>query len=171
MDAGRPRLTRAVKERQGTLEESRTSQSEPQWPQGDAKAPSMLAGAALVEWNRVVPDLIAQGLLPRPAVSTVALGCWWYGQWVEAAAEIEEFGRTYTTYTTYEKEGRTYTDRGRTYANPAVAQAAQAANLYLTMCGRFGLDPASAGKVTARPQTGADAKTLEVKRAERRASR
>lgn len=159
MDAGRPRKPTAVKERQGTLEQSRTSPAEPQWPQGDGKAPAILTGAALAEWERVVPLLISQGLFPAPAVSAVALGCWWYGQWVEAAAEIEKFGRTYQN------------QHGRMFANPAVAQAVQAANVYLTMCSRFGLDPASAGKVTARPATGADAETLEAKRAERRASR
>ena len=158
MDAGRHRIPTAVKERQGTLEASRTSQQEPVWPQGSADPPALLAGAALEEWGRVVPPLIAQGLFPIGAVGVIAMGCWAYGQWHEAAVDIAEFGRTYTS------------DNGRTYAHPAVAQAGQFSNLYFTMCGRFGLDPASAGKVTARPK-GEDADELARKREARRAAR
>ncbi len=157
-DAGRPRLPTAVKERQGTLERSRVSQSEPVFPPGNKEAPPNLSGPASMEYERLARMLLDQGLFPATAESELAFGCWWYGQWCEAQLNIEAHGQI------------TMTDYGLK-PNPAIRIAATAASHYFTMCGRFGLDPANAGKVTARPKTGADAATLEAKRAERRAAR
>ena len=156
-DAGRPRLPTAVKAARGTLEESRTSPQEPRFPDGNKAAPANLTGPASMEYERLATMLLAQGLFPATAESELAFGCWWYGQWCEAQLHIEAHGQVMMTEYGLKP-------------NPAVRIAATAASHYFTMCGRFGLDPASAGKVTARPK-GEGADELARRRDERRASR
>ena len=156
-DAGRPRIPTAVKERQGTIERSRASAQEPTFPDGNDKAPPNLSGPASAEYVRLAKLLLAQGLFPATGESELAFGCWWYGQWCEAQLNIETHGQI------------TMTDYGLK-TNPAIRIAATAASHYFTMCGRFGLDPASAGKVTARPKA-EDADELARKREARRAAR
>ena len=156
-DAGRPRIPTAVKERQGTLEKSRVSAAEPTFPDGNKEAPANLTGPASMEYERLAGLLLAQGLFPATAESELAFGCWWYGQWCLAQLHIEAHGQVELTAFGWKP-------------NPSVRIAATAASHYFTMCGRFGLDPASAGKVTARPK-GEDADELTRKREARRAAR
>jgi P27 family predicted phage terminase small subunit len=146
-----------VKERQGTLEKSRTSEQEPRFPDGNKEAPANLTGPSSMEYERLARMLLAQGLFPATAESELAFGCWWYGQWCEAQLNIERYGQVMMTEYGLKP-------------NPAIRIAATAASHYFTMCGRFGLDPASAGKVTARPKD-QDADELAAKRRARRAAR
>lgn len=146
-----------MKKAQGTFEASRASTAEPTFPDGSLRAPETLTGPAKAEYERLAKLLIGQGLFPATGQGELATGCWWFGQWAEATRQIERYGQVVQT------------DYGLK-ANPALRIAATASGHYFTMCGRFGLDPASAGKVTARPK-GEDADELARKRAERRAAR
>ena len=157
-DPGRPRLPTAVKRARGTLEESRTSQAEPQWPQGDTNPPVWLTDEALVEWKRLVPLLTAQGLFPVSAYHQVAGICQQWGRWREAEEHLAEEGKVITTKSGYMQP------------SPWIAIGQKSWSEYMSACGRFGLDPASSGKVTARPP-GDDADELARRREERRAQR
>lgn len=156
-DAGRPRLPTIVKARQGTLEKSRTSVREPAFPDGNVAAPAALSGPARVEYERLALLLADQGLFPATAENELAFGCWWYGQWVKAALAIETHGQVMMTEYGLKP-------------NPGIRIAATAASHYFTMCGRFGLDPSTAGKVTARPKVQDQDELAQVREA-RRANR
>lgn len=155
-DAGRPRIPTAVKAARGTLELSRVK-NEPVFPDGNPVAPANLTGPARAEYERLARMLLEQGLFPASAEGELAFGCWWYGQWCESQLLIEAHGQLLAT----EYGLKT---------NPAIRIAATAASHYYTMCGRFGLDPSSAGKVTARPLAENEDEVAR-KRAERRATR
>jgi len=127
------------------------------FPDGNREAPANLSGPASMEYERLARMLLDQGLFPATAESELAFGCWWYGRWCEAQLHIEAHGQVVMTEYGLKP-------------NPSIRIAATAASNYFTMCQRFGLDPASAGKVTARPKTeGAD--ELAKVRAARRAAR
>lgn len=158
-ERGRPRLPTAVKERQGTLEASRTSPAEPEWRQFDETPPPTLDDAVAVDaWKRLVPEIIAQGLAPRVARDEMVALCNAWATYVRAGNELAMGG-----WVTVAESG---------YESPRawVAIRKNALSEYVTLCGRFGLDPASAGKVTAKPpKTGLDelAKAREQRRAAR----
>lgn len=153
-------LPTAVKERQGTVEASRVSPSEPQWPQFDAKAPDSLDDATAVAlWDELAPELIAQGLAPKGAKGELVALCNSWATYVRAGKELA-------------KPGGWVTKAQSGYEMPSVWVAVRknALSEYAALCPRFGLDPASAGKVTARPpKTGEDelAKAREARRASR----
>lgn len=157
-DAGRPRKPTAVKAAQGTLEKSRTSPAEPEWKPGSDKPPPWLSGAALNEWKRLVPLLLGQGLFPASAYSQVAGLCQQWGRWREAEDAMAQDGKVIETASGYQQP------------SPWIAIGAKAWDNYMTACGRFGLDPANASKVTARPPSTNDDE-LARRREERRAAR
>lgn len=157
-DVGRPRKPTVVKEREGTLRADRVSEAEPEWPVGSVEPPKWLKGEGLAEWHRLVPLLVSQGLFPASAYSQVAGICRWWGKWMRAEEKLEG-GEVFTT------------EKGYQSPSPYVAMARDAWSNYMTACGRFGLDPASMGKVTARPPKSAGEDELARERAARRAAR
>ena len=158
-------LPTAVKERRGTLERSRVSEAEPEWSQVDGEPPASLDGweltkdsDAVIAWKALVPDLINQGLAPRVSVGELVALCNSWATYLLAGRELAENGYVTTAQSGYESPSAWVAIRKHSLAE------------YTALCARFGLDPASAGKVTARPK-GNDVDELAKVRAERRASR
>lgn len=154
-------LPTVIKARRGTLEASRVSAAEPQWPAIDPKVrPAELVGNdAIAEWNRLVPLLLAQALAPQVGRGELIALCNSWGVYMSATRELA-------------KPGGWVTKAQSGYEMPSawVAIRKTALSEYTGLCARFGLDPASAGKVTAKPVNPSD-NELERKRAERRAAR
>lgn len=89
----RPKPT-AVKKREGNAGKRKLNDQEPEFetPAEVPPAPAFLNETARAEWDRVAPELFAQGLLKNPDIAALAGYCQCFARWVEAEKFIEENG-------------------------------------------------------------------------------
>ena len=88
------------------------------------------------EWNRIVPQLSALGLLTVLDRGAVAGGCQFWALFVDAVKDIAENGTTFQT------------DKGYQGPRPSVVLAVKAWQQYLAFCARFGLTPADRSRLS-----------------------
>jgi P27 family predicted phage terminase small subunit len=106
--------------------------------------------AALEEWNRVLPELVENGLLTRANLAIFGAYCVAYGHWMEAEDDIEERGRVIEEPVFNRQNEQT---GHREKPNPSIAQAHQFMLAVLRHAIEFGMTPASATKVCASPDS------------------
>lgn len=136
----------------------RVNADEPRPAPGEPTAPAHLAGEALAEWRRIVPKLVAMGILteadgPALAIYTVA-----YARWIQARAEVERRGlmidTTIVKASALDADGNLvevehFNPRGCVKPNAAVAIVAAAEATMARILGTFGLTPADRSRVKA----------------------
>ena len=98
--------------------------------------PEDLEGEARAEWDRIVPELLALGLLTRIDRSALVGYCEAWGEVRECQAVIRAGGRTYET------------SIGQICTRPEVKIRDAAWGRVLRFLGEFGLSPSSRSKVT-----------------------
>jgi P27 family predicted phage terminase small subunit len=132
---GRPRKPTRLKKLQGTLQPCRTPKNEWTPPVGAPPMPAHFKGDAAREWQRVVPILLAAGLVSACDGSTLEAYCETYARWKDAA-------RTVT------KEGQVIDTPFGAKAHPAVKIENDARSQCMSYAQRFGLDPASRSRIS-----------------------
>lgn len=98
------------------------------------------------EWDRILPELDALGILARVDGAALGIYCSAYSQWVRAELEVSIHGMLVGT------------GQGGLKANPAVAMAHHARSQMLAVLAEFGCTPSSRSRIRAPGQgRGADA--------------
>ena len=131
---GRKRKTTAALRLAGS-ERLKFRVDEPQF-QGTPRRPDWLSKYAAEVWDRVVPDLIEQGVTKRVDQDALCAYC-------EAAADLRRATET------LEAEGMTIQGRGSTLKHPAIAIRNEAMQLLARYAAEFGMTGASRSKVKA----------------------
>jgi len=144
---GRKPLPTGVKALRPNSHYANTGRREPELPVGVPYRPAHLTGEALAEWNRIVPQLQACGILTTIDGSALAAYCQVYGRWVEA----EEAAKARTN-----KDGKitgglvVQTTKGTPMQNPYVLIARQCIDQMRQYLIEFGMTPSSRMRVSAR---------------------
>jgi len=137
---GRPKIPTNIVKLTGNPGRRKLNGSEPQPPPGVPKKPSWIGKEASAEWDRIVPQLVACGLLTHLDYAALLGYCTSYEHWVKAEAEIREHGTVLTT------------PNGMLQRSPYLTQANQSLKLMRQFVSDFGLSPASRSKVTVGGQ-------------------
>lgn len=128
--SNRPKPTR-LKELEGNPGKRALNANEPTPETAAPKCPSHLKGEARREWNRIVPELLALGLLTRIDKAALASYCSAWATYVEADAKIKEAGLVVRT------------KQGNVIANPYLGARNTAMKLMKGFLIEFGLTPAA----------------------------
>lgn len=120
----------------------RVNSSEPRPARAEPARPDYLDRYGEEAWDRIVPKLLALGVLTELDGEALALYCVTHSRWRMAVEEIRESGVTATT------------GLGSPKTNPAVAVASQCERLLAAILVEFGLTPVSRSRVKtdAAPQ-------------------
>ena len=105
------------------------------------EAPEWLNGEALVEWNRIVPELEALDLLKSSDRATLAAYCETWSRYISAVREYQRDGVTVIN-----------PDSGRIGKHPAVAVAEAAGAQLRSFANDFGLSPAGERNLASTPK-------------------
>jgi P27 family predicted phage terminase small subunit len=97
----------------------------------ELECPAELPPLAREEWNRIVGELIALGVLSKFDRGPLAIYCGAYAMWAEAMKALEEFGTMIKSPTGYPVQ------------SPYVAIVNRQAEVMLRIAGEFGFTPAS----------------------------
>lgn len=89
---GRKPIPTGIKELRGNPGKRPLNDREPKPPAEIPTCPSHLTGEARKEWNRIVPELKACGVLTKIDRAALAAYCDAYGTWVEANAKMGKSG-------------------------------------------------------------------------------
>lgn len=125
--------------------------AEPKPPPAMPTAPEFLAAEARAEWDRIVGDLYAIGVLTLIDRAALAAYCTAYGRWVEAETAL---GRARVAA---EKEGKgesALTNGWR--VSPLVHAANTAMRDLMRIAAEFGMTPSARSRVKATPPSNAD---------------
>jgi P27 family predicted phage terminase small subunit len=132
----RPKPT-AAKLLTGTFRKDRAIPNEPQPEVVAPSCPPHLSGLAKKEWKRLVPELLALGLLTKIDRAALAAYCQCWARWVEAEEKLKVEGLTIKTPSGFEQPSAWLT-----IANKALA-------LLRAYAAEFGLSPATRARVSA----------------------
>jgi len=163
---GRPRIPTNIHIVKGTGEvhPERINPDEPEYETEIPIPPIELSSDALIEWNRITPLLETMGLIAGINRATLAQYCQTYGRWLEAERHIADEGAVvmFCTETRRGKMGSPKDDKEgeevplKIYTqmrkNPWLDVSLKSVQECRKLANEFGLTPASAGKVSAKPQ-------------------
>ena len=135
---GRPRKPTKLKIVQGNPGKRKLPENEPQPTLGIPTRPGWLSPEAKREWNRVVAELDAIGLLATVdrALLTAYCECW--GQYVDAVKALRKAGSM-----TFE------TDKGYIAQRPEIGIAKAMVEKMMQLSTRFGFTPSDRAKMVA----------------------
>ncbi|MEX3690615.1 phage terminase small subunit P27 family [Paraburkholderia sp. BR14263] len=129
----------------GTLKPERRNWHEAKPRKGKPTAPAHLTGPARTEWNRLVDELHAIGLLTRIDRAALAAYCQAYGRWVEAELAVARMAeRDMLT-----KGLMIKTTNGNAIQNPLVGIANKAMQDMVRYAVEFGMTPSSRAGIEA----------------------
>ena len=117
---------------------SRINKDEPKPPLVRPERPEALDTFGRAEWDRIVPQLEAMGILAAVDGAALALYCSAYSQWIRADLEVHIRGMLVDT------------GSGGVKANPAVTMAHMARAQMHSLLSEFGATPAARSRVKAR---------------------
>jgi len=119
---------------------------EPELPPALPEVPPHLTAEAKLEWERIVPQLAAAGLLTRVDRAALAGYCMTWARWVKAEKILAESGEVLKG------------EKGL-YQNPYLAVANRALDQMARFLAEFGMSPASRARVSSakEPERGKDA--------------
>lgn len=126
-----PKKPTALKVLHGTTRKDRSNPNEPVPDLGIPDPPDFLSEAALKEWIRITPELLALGLLTKIDRAALAFYCQLWGRVVEYEGKIEIEPDQDTIFKLIRVADRAY-DQARKFLT------------------EFGLSPASRSKVSAK---------------------
>ena len=142
MAGGRPRKPTALKRLQGNPGHRPLNAGEPQPEPDSGYCPRWLSVEARREWRRVVPELMACGLLTVVDRAALEAYCEAYALWRRATLTMRKHGLTVTTETGYVQQV------------PAVSIANNALKLMRAFMTEFGMTPSSRSRVSVlQPET------------------
>jgi P27 family predicted phage terminase small subunit len=99
------------------------------------ECPEQLGPVARQEWDRVVGELTARGVLSSVDRAALAAYCHAYAKWLEAIDTIEKYGAVMKSPTGYPVQ------------SPYVAIANRQAEIMLRLVGELGFTPASRSRI------------------------
>lgn len=100
-------------------------------PMRDLECPAELPPLAKEEWNRIVGELVALGVLSKFDRGPLAIYCGAYAAWAEAMMAIQEFGMMIKSPSGYPVQ------------SPYVAIVNRQADMMVRIAGEFGFTPAA----------------------------
>lgn len=147
--SGRRPKPSALKKLQGNPGKRPLNAKEPSAPAGDPEMPADLPKAAQEEWNRIIPELRALGVLSTIDRAALAAYCHAYARWFEAEEETRLHGIVVeepilvqgveTGFVRYKK-------------NPAVTISEGAMKLMKSFLIEFGMTPASRSRLAMKSE-------------------
>lgn len=128
---------------------------------GAPDCPEWLTDEAQAEWDRVVPDLDAKGLLDKVDRAALTAYCQAVSILKEAEAAIEDHGIiTFMIRKAYrDEDGNEIEIEASATPNPAVRIAAQAATTVRSFASEFGLTPVSRARLPTSNEPDEDSAT------------
>ena len=117
---------------------------EPLTLQGVPAAPEWLDAEAKDEWERIIPDLAAMGVLSRADRPALAAYCTAWSRWVEAVGMVKKYGAIVKS-----------PEKGFPMKSPYLSIADQALETMRKLLVEFGLTPSSRSRI--RTLSAADA--------------
>src|SRR6056297_639786 len=129
----------------GTARKHRLNDNEPEPDLARPEPPEHLTGAARLEWERVIEEIMNLGIMSNLDRAPLAAYCQAYGRWVAAEAALARMA---------EKDGVTEgliirTKAGNVIHNPLVGAANKAMADMVRYAAEFGFTPSSRSQVTA----------------------
>lgn len=106
--------------------------------------PADLDGEALVEWNRITPQLLAAGLLTQLDLAAVLAYCQVFGRWRDAEQHVKRQGSIVKS------------PSGYPMMNPHLSVANKALNQLRQLAGELGLSPSSRTRISTPPARDAE---------------
>lgn len=134
----------AMKKLAGNPGKRALNKQEPKLPVDIPQPPEILNDAALTEWERVVKELFATGVITLADRAALAAYCMAYSRWLEAEEYLEQHSWTYTT------------EKGNEIQSPYVGIANQLRMQVVKFATEFGMTPSSRSRVNAVPKDDAD---------------
>lgn len=140
---GRPKLSRAEKEKKGTLEKSREKQIAVVVPKIESlpDAPEWLGQHGKKEWAEKTDMLDRMSMLHKTDLGVLAMLCHEFENYVKAEADAAKIGRYYSV----EDENGQVKYWG---IHPAHTQAQQHLKAYIQLCNEFGFSPAARSRIS-----------------------
>lgn len=138
---GRPKKPTKIVKLMGNPGKRPLNKDEPQPREGIPEKPkNLLSKEASAEWDRIVPELEACGLLTKIDYAVLLGYCQAFGNWSKAVRMVAKHGTVVES------------PNGLKMTSPYVTQQNQAAALMRQFANDFGLSPASRAKVTMTGQ-------------------
>lgn len=131
----------ALKRLEGNPGKRPLNDREPKPDAGEPTRPEWVLPEAKREWRRVVPQLVALGLLTRIDRAALASYCQWWARWVQAERCLDKLGLTFETPNGYVQQ------------RPEVAIAQKASDRCRQFAQEFGLTPASRSRISVSEPT------------------
>lgn len=150
----RPKPT-AIKQLEGNRGKRAINASEPTPERGEPAMPEDLLPVAQEEWRRIVPELLAIGVLTKIDQKALAGYCMAYARWRQAETDVAKYGLTIEEPVINTVTGQQRRLRGRYVvrlkANPAAAKSSDAMKLMKSFLVEFGMTPASRSRLSTVP--------------------
>lgn len=144
---GPPPKPTAIRLLEGNRGRLKINEREPKPRLGAPACPRWIDAEARAEWRRIVPELVAIGVLARIDRADLIGYCTTWSRWRSTYLSILDLGTTFTT------------PQGFIQTRPEVIQEAKLLALLRLYAADFGMTPASRSKVTTskEPQDAFDA--------------
>ena len=146
MTTGRKPKPSALKLVTGNPGRRRLPASEPKPKQSASSAPTFLSTDARTEWRRVMPMLVANGIMTGLDRAALAAYCQAYGRWAQAERALADDA-------TADLKARfgllSETSNGNKIQNPLVGIANKAARDMVRYASEFGMSPAARARVAS----------------------
>jgi P27 family predicted phage terminase small subunit len=146
--SGPPPVPTKLKQLRGNPGHQKVNKREPQPKPCIPTRPEWMLPEAKREWNRIVPELAALGLISVLDRGAVAGGCQMWAMYVQAVKDIADNGTTFTITSVKKTAKSTVTTAGYEGPRPAVAMMMKSWQQYLAFCARFGLTPADRSRLS-----------------------
>lgn len=150
---GRPPKPTRLKELEGNPGKRPLNKREPQYATEVPTRPEWLAPEAKREWNRVVRELQAKGLIAKVDRAALAAYCESWALYVEAVKDVRKNGKTFTTDTGYEGP------------RPAVGMMVKMQQAMSTYAAKFGFTPSDRSRIAVPNSEPADEFTEYLRKA------
>ena len=125
-----------VKKQAGNPGHRSLNDSEPQFNPALPDPPAHLTESAVLEWNRVAPQLFTARVLTDADKASLAAYCQAYADWVDAREALRTHGFTIIT------------EKGNIIQSPWVGIANKAMNNFVRIAAEFGMTPSSRTRVS-----------------------
>lgn len=132
---GRKPKPTAIKKLEGNPGKRTLNSKEPKPKASIPSCPSHIKGAARLEWNRIVKELHALGILTQVDRAALASYCGAYGHWVDAEKHLAE------------EDAVIITDKGNMVQNPYMQIAKRSMDQMVKFAAEFGMTPSSRSRV------------------------
>lgn len=139
----RPKPTK-LKQLQGNPGHRPLNDAEPKPRLGRPDKPEGLVGEAAAEWDRIIPEIEAMGILTVVDRAALAAYCFNYARWFAAEKEVSDRG-ILIDEPIVDAEGNEVGTR--TKKNPACTEVASALRLMHKFLVEFGLTPSSRSRL------------------------